>query len=436
MRTLLVFAMVLSASSAGAAPPNSNADLQKKVEALTKVVEQLNQRVESLESENTTLKTQQKTIQDQQQTIQQDVAAIPPPAPKSNMGTNPDIGVVIDVVGDLTEKHPGDLQADEGFDRLGVREFELNIGNDIDPFTRLDATLTWSDAEGPDIEEAYVSYSDLPLDIWGRAGRFRLPIGLSNGKHRDQLYTVDEPLMVRRYLGAEGLFRSGVEFSRFLPQFTDSLTQQVRWGVAEGGIGDGGTLFSDSRQNPTYFVHLRNDFVLAQNDYLTLGQTFLAGSGETVNTKTDVYGWGADAEYQHRFDQNRLLTVQADALLQDRDHAYTRFARKHPLGYYLLADYRASQHWEFGGRYDHVQLANYDPFDLSGKDPANYPYNFFRPNPDDSEQSFSAWITFHQSEFALWRLQYDHLDYANGLGDDQLRVQGTFVVGWHQHAVK
>lgn len=426
MRYLFALALLLATLDARS---QDQADLQQKVDQLMKVVEQLNERVGALEAENQRLK-------EQQETIKSDVANIPPPPAKANQGFNPDIGVVLDVVGNLTEDRPDDFQEDEGFDRFSVRELELNIGHDIDPYARLDATITLSDFEDVDIEEAYVSYAQLPLDIWGRIGRFRLPIGLSNPKHRDQLFSVDEPLMVRRYLGAEGLFRTGVEFSRFLPQFNDHLTQQVRWGMTEGGIGEGGTLFGESRQHPTYFARLRNELSLTRSDTLTLGATFLAGSGDAFRNEADVLGWGLDAEYQKRFGQNRVLTVQAETLLQDRDRPITPFADTHLWGYYVLADLRATQRWSFGGRYDYAEVADYDPFDLAGIEPENYAYRLFHAKPRDEEESFSAWVTFHQSEFALWRLQYDHLDYANGLDDDQLRLQGTFSVGWHQHPVK
>lgn len=429
MRITLALALLIACAGARAQTDKTVEALVQKVEALTKTMEQLNGRIETLEAEN-------KTLKEGQETIQQDVAAIPPPAAPAAPSLNPDIGVVFDVVGNLTEDRPDDAREDEGFDRFSVREIELNIGHDIDPYARLDATITFSDFEDVDIEEAYASYSELPLDLWGRVGRFRLPIGLSNPKHRDQLFTVDEPLMIRRYLGAEGLFRTGVEFSRFLPQFNDKLTQQVRWGLSEGGSGEGGTLFGESRQHPTYFARLRNELALSQNDSLSLGSTFLAGSGDAFNNEADVLGWGFDAEYQHKFGQYRALTLQAESLLQDRDHGITPYAETQLWGYYLLANFRATQRWSFGTRYDYAEVADYDPFALTGTDPENYPYNVFRPNPNDDETSVSAWITFHQSEFAQWRLQYDHLDYANGLDDDQLRLQATFSVGWHQHAIK
>lgn len=432
MRCIIALTLLLCATGSQAQSDKTVEELVKKVEALTQSVEQLNGRIESLEAENKSLKAGQETIQ-------KDVAAIPPPAapaPPAAPNLNPDIGVVFDVVGTLSEDKPGDAVEDDGLDRFSVREIELNIGHDIDPYARLDATITFSDFEDVDIEEAYASYSDLPFDIWGRIGRLRLPIGLSNPKHRDQLFSVDEPLMIRRFLGNEGLFRTGVEFSRFLPTFSDKLTQQVRWGMTEGGAGEGGTIFGESRQHPTYFARLRNELALSQSDSLSLGTTFLAGSGDAADNETDVMGLGFDAEYQHKFGQYRTLTLQAESLLQDRDHPITPFADSQVWGYYLLANLRATQRWSFGTRYDFAEVADYDPYALTGRNPEDDPWNLFRPSPNDDESSISAWITFHQSEFAQWRLQYDHLDYANGLDDDQLRLQATFSVGWHQHAIK
>lgn len=398
--------------------------LRQQVNELMNAVEQLNERIDALESENEALRNQQQDLRTDIETMPPPVAA-PSTATRGGIGQrfNPDIGVVLDTVGTLTEMEPEDFEEDEGFDRFSVREIELNIGHDIDPYSRLDLTLTFSDFEDVSIEEAYVYYARLPLEFAGRVGRFRLPVGLSNPLHRDQLFTVDEPLVVQRYLGLEGLSRTGVEVTRFLPQFNDSFTQQVRFGVVEGGIGEEGTLFGESRQQPTYFGRLRNTVELSPADRLDFGVSYLAGNAEETEDDVDVMAWGVDAQYAHQFGSFRALTLQAEALLQDRDEALTDFAEEDPWGYYLLANFRATRRWEFGGRYDWVEVADYDPFGDEAHE-------------RDDEQAFSAWVTFHQSEFARWRLQYEHIELADGLDDDRLMLQGTFIIGWHQHPIR
>ena len=392
-------------------------ELRDEVRQLLESLNQLNSRIDALESENARL-------MDGQENLKTEVANIPEPAPSRNQGFNPDIGVVFDTVGTLTEQDPDDFEEDEGFDRFSVREIELNIGHDIDPYTRFDSTITFSDFEDVDIEEAYVSYSRLPLETAGRVGRFRLPIGLANPYHRDQLFSVDEPLVVQRYLGVEGLFRTGVELSRFLPQFDDRVTQHLRIGLVEGGIGENGTLFGESRQEPTYYGRFGNEFGVSPSGTLQLGVSYLAGNSGDSNNDVDVQAWGFDAQYQHQFRPYQQLTLQAETLLQDRDDALTPSAEDNPFGYYLLANYRATQRWGFGGRFDDVEVADFDPFDPD------------EPHLRDNEKAYSAWLTFHQSEFARWRIQYEHVELADGLDDDRLMLQGTFFIGWHQHAVK
>ena len=397
--------------------------LHQQVKTLIQSVESLNQRINQLEEENTSLKKQQNTTESDVKSLENQASTAPPPTVNTSGKVNPDIGIVFDFVGTATEQKAENLKEDEGFDRFSVREIELNIGHDIDPFTRFDSTITFSDFEDVGIEEGYVAYANLPAEFSGRAGRFRLPIGLSNPYHRDQLFSVDEPLVVQRYLGAEGLFRTGVELSRHLPQWNDGLTQHLRIGMVEGGIGEGGTLFGESRQRPTYYARLRNELELSANGTLDLGTSFLHGSADEKGRST-VKAYGFDAQYVHRFATFNTLTLQAEALLQDRDDALTNEAKDDPWGYYALANYRASQRWGFGGRFDDIEMADYDPF------------NPIDPFIRDDERAYSAWVTFHQSEFSRWRLQYQRTEFASGLDDDQLMLQGTFILGWHQHAAK
>ena len=101
----------------------------------------------------------------------------------------PEIGVVGDIVGTKSDT----LSDDEGNNRISVRELELVLGSDIDPYSRFDSTITFSDFEDPDVEEAYVSYWGLPGEVKGRIGRMHQLIGKASATHRDALETVDEP---------------------------------------------------------------------------------------------------------------------------------------------------------------------------------------------------------------------------------------------------
>lgn len=394
--------------------------LKEDVDALTQLLENLQsvvegqqERIQALENENTALLRETKPP-----VVERPAQPRPPEPAPAAMGSrisqtlNPDIGVVVDILGALSESQ----EDEEGNDKFSVRELELTIGHDIDPYTRFDSTITFSDTEDVEIEEAYVTFLELPGQLQVRAGRMRPKIGKASAVHRDQLDTVDEPLVVQRYLGAEGLFRTGVEVSRYLPQFAGPLTQEVTVGILEGGIGEGGSLFGDTRRHPTYYAHLKNSWDLSPSTNLELGGTYLLGSSG-ADDRRDVQAFGADLTLRHHFTSVRTLKWQSELYAQKRDDVIS--TNDDPIGFYSLLDFRVSRRWGFGARYDWVELVLADPM-----------------WPDDKEKAYSAYITFFQSEFARLRLQYQLVESASGARDNRFFLQGTFAVGVHKHKLQ
>ncbi|MBN4046890.1 hypothetical protein JYT90_01075 [bacterium AH-315-P07] len=398
--------LCIALSGRASAQDNQLDTLSDQIKTLTQSVEQLRsalnrqqQRIESLEKENAHLKD----------TLPEPSPAAPAPTTNSasSKSLNPDIGVVIDMVGLLSNSK----EDEEGSDKASIRELEITIGHDIDPFTRFDSTLALSDFEdGVEIEEAYVTLLKMPWDLSARVGRIKPLIGKVNALHRDQLDTVDEPLVIQRYLGVEGLSRTGVEVARFLPQFNDAFTQQLTLGILEGGIGEDGSLFGDVRRHPTAYAHLKNFFEISPNTSIEIGNTFMTGSaGE--NDRNAVQAFGLDLTAEHHFDAIRRLKSQSEFYLQDRDDAVLN---ENAFGYYSLLDYRLNQRFGIGARYDNVERIAF-----AGKDKA-----------------VSTYITFYQSEFARLRIQYQNIDFAEGGKDNRLYLQGTFAIGVHKHAIK
>lgn len=333
----------------------------------------------------------------------------------------PDIGVVADFVG----THSQTLPDDEGNDRLSLRELELVFGSDIDPFARFDATLTFSDFESPDVEEAYVSYWNLPWETNGRIGRMHQRIGKASATHRDSLDTVDEPLVVQRYLGAEGLFRTGVDVSGFLPFSTDTYVPQLALGMMEGGVGEGGELFADASGRPSLYGHMSNYWDIDDRNNFELGGTYLLGSGEK-DSYAGVHAFGIDATFIHHLSSRQRLKLQGELFFTyrrkrngfDAENDPVEYATD-PLGYYVLADYRLAQRWGAGFRLDAVE-------------PIQIPAEQTR----GVERALSPYITFYQSEFARWRFQYQYARLLNGEDDSRFFLQGTFAIGTHKHQIQ
>jgi len=406
----------------------------------SEVEQELQQVRQSLEGLRQTLQAQHEVIQRQQariEALERQLAAKPatavqaPPAERpapvrtlpslsGQIGSMlPDIGVV----GDLVATSSQSAADSDGNDRISSREVELVVGSYVDPYSRFDATFAFSDFEAADIEEAYLTHWGLPWELKGRFGRFFPRIGKAVAIHRDQLSTVDEPLVVRRYWGAEGLFRTGADL-------TQIFEGPVGWilepsvGVLEGGIGDGATTFGSTRRRPTLYSHLKAFKDLSDASNFELGVSHLAGSKD-ADTRFEVNVLGIDATYLNNFTANTKLKLQGEFYLQQRDEAFsinsdtgvtTHFDR-HPWGAYLLADYKFAPRWSTGVRLDHARL-----IDTAASRHA--------------DQGVSAFLTFHQSEWARWRLQVRHEEKASEKTDDAVFLQGTFAIGTHKHQLQ
>ena len=53
-----------------------------------------------------------------------------------------------------------------------------------------------------------------------------------------------------------------------------------------------------------------------------------------------------------------------------------------------------------------------------------------------ADTAWSGYLTFYQSEFARWRLQYRHTNFARGGDDNTIFAQGTFIIGVDRHPLQ
>ncbi len=136
----------------------------------------------------------------------------------------------ISVIGDFTGRSGTKNQKDDGF---AVREVELGLQAEVDPYAKADVFIGSLDDKGhaPDLEEAYVTLLSLPGGFQARGGKFRLNFGKLNGTHSHEYPQVDTPLVLTSFLGDEGLDSTGVELSRvFTPLglYTETTYEVVR----------------------------------------------------------------------------------------------------------------------------------------------------------------------------------------------------------------
>ena len=340
-------------------------------------------------------------------------AAVRQSAAGANLSAfNPEIGVLADIVGQLSESSTDG----EGNDKLSAREMELVFGHPIDPYSRLDVTASFSDFEAANLEEAYITHWGLPAELKARVGRLKPKIGKAIPLHRDSLDTVDEPLVVQKYFGNEGLARTGVDLSGFLPMPWTAVTHELTAGVLEGGVGEGGTLLGGTRRYPSYYAHLKNFWDLSDETNVELGATYFTGSKD-ADRALEVHALGFDATLVHYLTPTNKLKWQNEVYLQDRDE--TDFQDR-PWGWYSLLDYRLSPRFGVGGRFDYVEPVDTDPAILARH----------------ADTAWSGYLTYYQSEFSRWRLQLKHTNFALGGDDNTVFLQGTVAIGVHKHQLQ
>jgi hypothetical protein len=442
---LLVMLGALLVARAGwaDAPPDEVAALSRQLQELTESVRQLASTVQSQQERMAELERANAQLRQAQgpppAAAGPSVVAVPgtergmaftgplggpprvPSVPSSLSAFNPEIGVLVDVVGEVSETSTDA----EGHDKISAREMELVIGHPIDPYSRMGITATFSDFEEASLEEAYITHWGLP-EVRVRAGRFRPKIGKASAIHRDSLDTVDEPRVVEQYLGAEGLSRSGVDASWFVPAPWTAVTHELTGGVLEGGVGEGGTMFGTARRRPTYYAHLKNFWDIADMSNAELGLSYLLGSSDD-DAEYEVSTVGLDATLTYFLTPTNKVKWQSELYVQDRDEFFSvaddgtpSHVDDRPWGAYSLVDVRLSPRLGVGGRFDYVEPVGVE---LARK-------------TQEGDVGLSGFLTLYQSEFARWRLQYRHTNFAQGGNDDTVFLQGTFVIGVHKHQLQ
>ena len=407
----------------------SMAEMQKSMQQLQFALSQQNELIQKQQIQITELSN--KTLQFLPPTA---IASMPvaasPQRPNMIGRWNPEIGVLGDIVGQVDSPNREDA---DGRDRISARALELVLGSAVDPYSRLDATIAFSDFEEASLEEAYYTHYNLPLKVTGRLGKFKPHIGKALQIHRDSLDTVDEPLVIQRYFGAEGYNKSGVDFTKNL-DLPWAVTHQFNVGLLEGGNGEDGTLFGDTRRHPTLYAHLKNYLDVTASSGIELGFSYLTGASDTDMT-FGTHVFGGDATYIWRYANQKHFKIQAETFAGtrhenigdesvDSDTGVVSFPEvddsRNFFGSYILADWRFHPQWAMGTRFDQVKLIKTASL----------------VNTDGSDISWAAYLTFYQSEFARWRIQLNQRNLTSGKDPEyEALIQGTFAIGEHKHKI-
>jgi hypothetical protein len=333
------------------------------------------------------------------------------PLSQISQSFNPDISAIGDVL-----FHAGRNEENRRQDQFQFRELELALGSAVDPYGRADFFIGIEEEDGewhPDVEEGYFTLNMLPYDLKARAGKFYSAIGKANQTHTHAMPWVDKPAVIKNFFGEEGMSEAGAEVSWLVPNPWDNYTELIFQVQDDGNEAS----FAGEHSNDLMYVaHLKNFFDINNDSSVELGGSFATGSNAATDGGHRTNLEGLDLTYKWRPAQQGLyksLTWMNEMLFSQKEQGADDTVNAH--GFYSSLEYQFCRRWSVFGRYDYSQF------------------------PDDSksyEDAYSTGLTFRQSEYCFWRLQYEHTeprgDSTTEEGRDELFVQLDFGIGPHR----
>lgn len=427
---------------------NSQQEYQKAIEAMR-------ERLQRLEAAPRTVSTQPILAQTPPPTTP---AAPPPPSPTpitpmdvlrprepfglySQRGPGQllfDIGVSADFVGNLTQRN---VEKAEGGtfagreNRFFPREIELNLFGQIDPYAlgvmRIEAGDEGEGEIAVHLAEAYLTLLALPWGTQVKLGQVRNRFGLLNEHHRDGLPQTDEPNVLLRFLGEEGLVESGAEATWVPPlPFYLQLLAGVFNGDNEDSFGGG------SLRDPLVTGRARTFFELSDTSAIQLGLSAATGPN-TDDLRTTLVGFDVKYKYRPEGWRHPLLTLASEGIYSFReakveeevdtdgdgiaDTTVTDRRTRDRFGWYVYGEVQPWRRWALGARYDNTQF----------------------PVDPGREWALEPYVTFWPSEFLRFRLGYKHTERSSQTRDqfnlnggsartvDEIVFQATFILGAH-----
>jgi len=325
-----------------------------------------------------------------------------------------------------------------------VQNLELTLDGTVDPYFRGQANLIFQlDAEGEtvfEIEEAFAETLSLPFGLAVKGGQYFSPFGRINPTHPHTWDFVDQPLVIGRFLGPDGLRNPGAQVSWLAPTpFYSEVTLSVQNSRGETAFSfrnDEGSELIAGRPGAMTSVRGLGDLLYvpryaASFDLGTEHTVLLGVSGAFGPNATggDTRVYGADLFYKwkssHHHQGFPFVTWQTEFLYRDYhaaayagdpDNPATPDQTLHDWGVYSQVSYGFRPRWVASLRGDYVTG---EPGTFSANPVANDRYRL------------APAITFYPSEFSKLRLQYNYDDIQNTGIEHSLWLQLEFLLGAH-----
>ena len=324
---------------------------------------------------------------------------------------------------------------------FNVQAVELNLQGAIDPYLTAEVNIN-TFLEGGDtiveFEEGFVTTQALPHNLQVMGGHFFTRFGNMNHIHAHAWDFVDQPVVLNRFLGPDGLRGPGVQASWLAPTpfYLEVIgsAQQAQGPIAVSFLSSGRVGGHDLRgrsveaaDDLVYMPRLVTAFDLDDSTTLKLGGSALLGPNSSgPDTRTNIYG--ADMKLKWQPPRNTFgypfVTWESEVLFRAyeagaNDATMLPEETLEDMGLYTQVVYGFRPRWVAGLRFEYAD--GQDGLDQQIDDLRSERYRI-SPN--------IAWVT---SEFSRLRLQYN-VDFAESRGNKSLHgifLQWSFALGEH-----
>jgi hypothetical protein len=192
-----------------------------------------------------------------------------------------------------------------------LQQGELSLAGAVDPYFIAEAHVVFTPEE-IELEEAYFVTTSLPWDLQVKGGYFLTDFGRINPTHPHAWTFQDQPFIITRMFGGDGLRSPGLEASWLAPlpwfsqlsvgmQNADEADLTVSFINQEGGIGGRPPVVTDV-SNLSDFIYLTrwaNAFDITPEISALLGVSGLYGANTTgPDASTFIYGGDATLKWR------------------------------------------------------------------------------------------------------------------------------------------
>lgn len=447
-RTLLGAALAVPLNCLAA----NDAELQAIRDQIRQLKESYEQRIAQLEQRLQQAEANSRQAAGKAEEIQAAAQqASQPPATPAENAFNPAISLILSGT-------YGQLQRDPAISPTGfamaannpnytrgfsLKESELGISANIDPYFRGVATVALAPAGGVSVENAFVQALALGNGFNLKAGRFFSGMGYLNEQHAHAWDFIDQPL-VYRVLWDNQLGEDGLQLKWLAP--TDTFFE------VGGEIGSGRGFPGTSRQKNgigagALFAHIGNDIgiehswragvslhqtrrVNALSNNVpdlpgTIGGVSNSFSGDSRTAGLDfVWKYAPNGNVHDRnFKLQGEYFRRKESGLLTYNLATTDSYAVTQSGWYLQGVYQFVPRWRIGLRYDQITPGVAQVGALNAANViSNYGY---------LPKRGSAMLDYSPSEFSRLRVQFAQDRSRQGLPDNQIFLQYIMSLGAH-----